>query len=250
MSIINYLIIKNQDKLSNSDIEILQVLEKHMDQVKDSTINELAAMTYTSASSFFRLVQKLGFNSFTEFKFYIKNEIDKSNKEFYFSNDIFLKNIKNQLDITDKINQDNIKLVAEALINSKYIYCYSTGWKQEKLSQNFISDISLYNIEISYIRSIEEFRKIKKSNDSTVIIVSYSGDLASYREKVKELKENKVKIIGICLNKNSPLDKISDISLLYINSDHFNDLIHWQTFSVYYIFEKIIYELSNLTVDN
>lgn len=250
MSIINYLIIKNQDSLSNSDIDILKILDKNISKIKDSTINELALITYTSTSSFFRLVQKLGFNSFTEFKFYIKNEIDKNNREDKLSNNLFLTKLEEQLEVTDKINQDKIRLVAETLMNSKNIYCYSTGWKQEKLSQNFISDISLYNIEISYIRSIEEFVKIKKTSDSTVLILSYSGDLAAYHDKVKELKDNKVKIIGLCLNKNSPLDKISDISLIYLNNDKDSNFVHWQTFSVYYIFEKIIYELTKIMINN
>ncbi|MEG0320467.1 MAG: MurR/RpiR family transcriptional regulator, partial [Niameybacter sp.] len=53
---------------SDSEKELIEYIQNHMDQVVKMSVHELAKEAYTSASTVIRLVKKIGFKGFKEFK--------------------------------------------------------------------------------------------------------------------------------------------------------------------------------------
>ena len=65
----------HQNRLSDTEREILAFMLNNEQFVADSTISALAHKTFTSTSSIIRLTKKLGFSGFAELKFFVKNSL-------------------------------------------------------------------------------------------------------------------------------------------------------------------------------
>lgn len=246
MSILKKLAIEHKSILSESDFQIIELLDNNITKIPTSTISEISDISFTSSSTLFRLVKKIGFKSYNEFKYRIKSKIDSKEdlESSDFSSD-FLREISNKISWTDIISKDSIEKAAYAILRSKNLYFYATGWKQSKIGESLITDFNLYNIHFETIRSIDEFQKIKLDKQSLVLILSYSGDLNYIKKDIIELKNKKVKIVGISMFSDNQLSKLSDYSIQYSQISFNNESYkHWNVLTIEFLMEKLLYEIS------
>lgn len=74
------LITKHQKALGDLDKTILRYVLDNKKEVQQLGITELATATYTSKSTVLRLVRKLGFAGFSEFKYFLKTSTKELNQ--------------------------------------------------------------------------------------------------------------------------------------------------------------------------
>ncbi|WP_311482217.1 hypothetical protein [uncultured Anaerococcus sp.] len=187
MNVLKSIAIRNKNVLSESDFQIIELLEDNISKIPTSTISEIADITFTSNSTLFRLVKKIGFKSYNDFKYWVRNKLNSEeiiNENF---NSDFIRTIINNLEWTDILSNIVTKNAAHEIINSDNLYFYATGWKQNKIGESFIADLNLYDIHFETIRSIEEFEKIKLNGKSLILIISYRGNLNNIKNKIIEL---------------------------------------------------------------
>lgn len=67
---IEELITKHQKLFGELDKEIIAYMLNNPEQIKKLSITELADITFTSKSTVLRLVKKLGFSGYSEFKYH------------------------------------------------------------------------------------------------------------------------------------------------------------------------------------
>lgn len=118
----------NYSSLTKSDIIICDYLLTNTTQIPKMTLLDLAEKTYSSKSNVLRLIKKLGFSGFTDFKYYLL-ALGEDKKE-----QPFLTNILEQL---ESINFDATSVMFNEMINdATNIYLFATGQDQQIQAKN------------------------------------------------------------------------------------------------------------------
>ncbi|MDF7639628.1 MurR/RpiR family transcriptional regulator [Lactobacillus sp. ESL0791] len=235
-----------QLSLSKSDLEIIKQLDKNINLVPKSNIKELAAISFTSQASLSRLVKKMGFSSFSEFKFRIKDFLNQNKQQTGNPQD-YLSTTIDEIKLTHTLNQAKMNSAAQLILNSAKCYTFGTGWKQLQLLNNFSTDLVYYDENLYSLRTKEDLINSTKSmnENMTVIIASVSGNISTYREAIELLKLKKVKIISITHQQDCELARISDISLFFVDHNLTIPNIHWSAQTLTYLLNLLIYYIVN-----
>ena len=108
---------KDLSSLSNIDMTIYRYVTQNSDKVVYMRVRDIAQNAHVSSSSVMRFIHKIGFNSFPEFKAYLKNDAlqhkPKNTKFTYINENNFPKDIETRLMIVANavFQSDNITTV-------------------------------------------------------------------------------------------------------------------------------------------
>lgn len=214
---LNELINKYAEFLTDNDYHILSYVEKDTEKVANMTIMDLSKQCNMSKSSILRMTKKLGFSGYSEFKYYLKEtaiEKDSSSDVFELSeNDI--KRTVQLFDSQDK--QPVYSLIDEADI----IYAYGTGWGQQNALQELSRYLLSMNKRVYVIPSLKELQVASKNMtpDDLVIIASLSGDIDEVVSDLKKINHLGVSTLSITSFKNNHLAEISTHQLYFQSTD-------------------------------
>lgn len=200
------LIKENKEKFTQTDLGIIDFLLNNENKKLDLSINDLAKKCLTSRTSILRFSKKLGFDGYSEFKFFlnekeIKEEIinkDDENLDYLFekiknSNNIFIYGNGNYEDII----KDSIKSYLKDLGQLSEIF---QGRDEiTTFNKNSLKDSTIFVIDISNDPdSIELLSQISNVNIKKILITdSFSKDfLGEYTIHIKKLEKNKLNLIS------------------------------------------------------
>ena len=183
---IDYIVKKHRLNSLEKDI-LTSIQEKILKQEKIS-IREVAKINYTSTSVIYNCIKKIGFNSFTDLIFYIKNS-------------------KTEVDIDDNLNLP-IKILTsnpDSLIMflSVGIANNITSYMNERIT--LIGRRSIANTHLQLLNK-------NLTNDTVLIVVSESGETDSLLDMIKEANSNNIPIISFVGKNNSSIAKLSTFS--------------------------------------
>lgn len=71
------LVNQHHTQLNENDLYILNFIFQNMELCQGKTVSEIAQLSNASASSIIRIVQKLGFKGYSEFRYFLRNELDR-----------------------------------------------------------------------------------------------------------------------------------------------------------------------------
>ncbi len=227
---------KYAQDLSGNEKDVLKLLADQADTIPKSTINELANRIYISTSSLYRLIKKLGFQGYSDFKFRVTDSL-QTNTIINDSTEKYLENTLNEIKYTHKINQQNLIKAAKLLLDHKDRYVYGTGFKQKQLVDNFASDMMLYGLNFFNVRTLDDLEVAIKnmSSDSVLVFVSLKGIRQDYNKIFDTLELRNIPIISITLDTANPLSMRSEIALYYADQDIASELTHWRSISLLYL---------------
>lgn len=118
--------------------------------------------------------------------------------------------IEEILNVFEKIEEDNFILMENLILKSKNIFVYGLG-RSGFIGRCFV--MRLFHLGFnSYF--VGETITPKFKRDDLIIFISCSGEKSTLFEIAKICKKEKGKILTITSNKNSPLSKISDFSII------------------------------------
>lgn len=221
---LNYL--KNNSSSANQIIA--EYLLENIENIENFTLNSLSESTNTSYATVCRFFKSLGLDGFKNFKKKITNCKTDYSRFLETENPIF----DSLSDLTPKIISQKIhsfyssviscarpdtkmlEKAIELLSESNITYCVGLG--TSAVSAHYAS-IKLFRLNMSCSYDTDMIiAKMKVSlltSDSTVLIISSSGRTKSILEIAEAAKIAGAKIVSICDFYNSPLAKLSDISL-------------------------------------
>ena len=130
------LINDNYDKLNENDLHIWNYLLSHKEECKSLSIQGLAAKCNVSHTTIYRFIKKLGLESYSELKIYLKME-SKQKKSFN-SKEIF-KVAEDYKDTIDLVLKQDVCDLYEMLENAGHIYAYGMAAIQRMASQGLKS---------------------------------------------------------------------------------------------------------------
>lgn len=234
----------DKNTLSRNDMDILHELDKNINLIPNSNIKELASTSFTSQASLSRLIKKIGFSSFSEFKLRVSDSLAQSdNKEVNIQD--YLASTIEEIKITHALNNDKIKDAAKLILSSPDCYTYGTGWKQLQLLNNFSNDMIYYGKRFFSLRTKDDLADSAKLMDenSLIIIASISGNIDSYKRALDILKIKKVKIITLTLKQNCELLNYSDKPLFFIDKNLSLTSTHWPAQTITYLLNLLIHTI-------
>jgi DNA-binding MurR/RpiR family transcriptional regulator len=208
-------------------------------------VRDIALEAHVGTSSVMRLIHKMGYDSYTDFKEYIidKKELEKgsSNTAIPFSLDIFSNDIEQRLDNLAHrvIESDNIIFTG---VGSSGLIC---DYAARRLAGVGINTFSFSDVTYPIAS------KLQNTTNTLVIALSISGETNEIIEVLTSLRSNKdVYISCITPKLNSSIAELSDFVLTYrINEHRINT--HYDLTSqlpTVYLTERLtdlVYQLSN-----
>lgn len=253
MAYFRYLRTVYEDQLTQTDQSVIKRLEENMQLIPKSTLSELAKQVYTSTTSLHRLVKKLGFNGYTEFKYIIEEylEAEENNKFGKISENLYFKETIEDIQITYQLNEEKFSSIVSDMILHNDLYCFGTGWKQKQIVDNFANDLLYYGHSLKTLRNKDDLEIASKHLDenSMIFIVSLSGNMEGYEETMEYISSKGVVTVGVTIHSDNPLSNLVTHALHFLDSSLDLDNHHWSSIPLSFIFDQLSHEYAIYSKD-
>ena len=190
---------------------------KNKEELKIKNIEDAL---YISSSTIIRACKKLGYSSFSKFKFSLINIRENENENKVNDFKKVKETIKSDfLKTLGILNEETIDKIVESIKNSKRIFCIGLCMSSQ-FSTEFNRQLKLLGFwSNDYIEkyAIERIPEIAGPDD-LIIVFSLSGEDSEINNILINSKMNGVKIACICSLGNNTLGNISDIVLSVYNT--------------------------------
>ncbi len=204
----------HQNRLSDTEREILAFMLNNEKFIADSTISALAHKTFTSTSSIIRLTKKLGFSGFAELKFFVKNSLADGTAPAF---DFLESGRQDILKTYEGLMNTDFEPILQKISSAKTIYLYGTGFAQRNAIQEFAKSMLACGKFTHVIPASSEFKgsvSVMRPDD-LVIVASLSGETESALPAIRALAARKVPMIAITALGVNTLSAAADYSLHY-----------------------------------
>ncbi len=224
-NLINYY---NKSEKNDIYYKVVERILGNIHAVKDATIYELADMCYSSPATISRVVKKLGFRNYTDFKAQINYALrnyrylnmntrdvelaeDSDIIQFYFN---FL--INNILNIKEKIEYSQIARISDCLNRAEEVLFYAGS--QVIPTQTLQKDLIVSNKKsIVYDDFISQEQSLDRIREGTVVfaIIANLVEMTPIRSILKRAKNLGAYVITICSGEKNEYLKYSDIQICF-----------------------------------
>lgn len=204
--------------LTSNELRIYKFCQENPADVYKMKIHELAERVYTTAPSISKLVKKLGFNSFQEFKVDVRDVFSIS-KNSQHHNSFVSEYIQEMQDALTKVSESKVKAFCDFLSDCSTIITWGYGTSDSVA--NYVS----YNLMVLGFNILNETdytncnvrSRFLTANDC-VLIVSNSGESEMLEEIIFNARKNGIKVAAITSRENSTLALKADAALIYKNA--------------------------------
>ncbi len=197
-------------KLTYTEQVIYNYLRYNVDKIPYLHVRDIATEAHAGSSSVMRLIHKMGFNSYTDFKTYIKKQKQadaiQENISQPFSPEDYPENLQEILgQLADKIlNSDNLIFTG---VGASGVIC---DYGSRRFAGMGINSFSFSDVTYPIAS------KLRNTAYNLVIALSISGETNEIIEVLTSLRTNKdITIAAITPNPNSTIAQLCDIVLPY-----------------------------------
>jgi len=217
--------IRKNTKLSDNEQQIVTYILENLDEVPKLSSRELAKRCYTTATSVVRLVKKLGYDNYNEFKYNLvsslKNtpldnlEINQNDNAFVLLNKMAMLE-KEAIDQTKEIL--DVQMLQEIVLSTKDmtyidIICSDTNKHIAFYASHYL--LTIGKVVSVYDDSDKQFHLcLNVPSNHFVIFITKSGASKQFEKYLKILKQRGIKTMLITGNNNTLLSELCDYTLL------------------------------------
>lgn len=203
---------ENYELLTSSECVLLHYILDHLALVQKMTCQKLADQCGVSKTVVINMSQKLGFEGYTDLKFYLKNQNKIEPIES-------LENVENSIisnvSRTVHLNKpETMVKTAEMIAKAKCVYVVSRG--TSKAVGSYFSHLLLtLNVKCINIPDYNLLSIIAKqmTHEEVLLAISLSGHTPIIVETAKLVKAYGNSLISLTAFTNSPLNQYSDVAL-------------------------------------
>lgn len=212
--------------LTNSEQKVFTYIYHNEQKVMTMKINDLAKATFTSKTVIINLAQKLGFEGFSDLKYYLKTSYNNENSNKLLEDLQY--SLKENIERTFKVIDIALyKNIAKEIIKAKAVYVFARG--TSKAAGHHLNHMLLtlgikcifvqdYNLSTIVGNTLEK--------DEMVILISLSGKTSKILEIANIAKMKGCKTLAITSFGTNELAKISDYTFACVSDEtetKFND---------------------------
>lgn len=227
---------KDLSSLSDIDLSIYRYVTQNSDKVIYMRVRDIAQNAHVSSSSVMRFIHKIGFNSFPEFKTYLKNENlttkPEKTKFTYINETNFPKDIETKLMIIANLVFQSDNITTLGMGDSAFLAEYaarrmaSLGFNTTPVTDPFYPLLA----------------KLRNTTNNIIFCFSVSGETTELIELINDfVNDEDVKLVCITSNENSTIAKMSRYVLNYYEKTHHlnNNYDMSSQIPVMYIIERL-----------
>lgn len=204
--------------LTKNDLRIYKFCQENPSDVYEMKIHELADRVYTTAPSISKLVKKLGFNNFQEFKVNIRDAFTLSRNSQH--HNMFISQYAQEFqDALIKVPEIKVNAFCDFLADCDSIITW--GYGTSGSAANYLS----YNLMVLGLDAHSEsdytncnVRSRFMSANDCLVLVSNSGESEMLDEIISNARKYGVKVAAITSKLNSTLGRQADMALVYKNA--------------------------------
>lgn len=217
--------------LSSKELEIMQYVYDHSDEIISMSIQTFAKEINYSTSTVIRFCRKLGFSGFPEFKYFLKNLKLQKKTDPESTDGLSVTSIKNSIksdleSTASLLSSDDIFQIAKLLSENPPIYLYSPAGLTDISVSYLESMLFMSNCQKIYkttaSKALRHFIQTADKN-SIFIFISNSGRFASTLNLAKEARLHGMTVISISSIENNDLAEVSNYNLRFFSQKREND---------------------------
>lgn len=216
------LVFEKETELNELDLDILNYVLNHQQEVQTLGIMQLADVTHASKSSILRMTKKLGFSGYSEFKYFLRHKVNQETIQIQQETNIFDQQLEDiQRTIAD-LHQSNIQPILELLHQSQTIYCFATGFIQKIALDEFYTRMLSLNKRTLVLPNKTELDMVMPmvSEKDCVIVASLSGETEEIKPNLLSLEMRHIPVISLTATGDNYFARHSHAHLHYY-SDFF-----------------------------
>lgn len=211
-------LLKDYEFLTLNERRVLKYVMDHPSDILKMTTSTIGQKCNVSKTVLINLSQKLGFEGFSDFRFYIKSELQKETPNKY---EYFESGIADAVIRTTEINlPDNLEHIAKDILGSRIIYVISRG--SSKAVGQYLGDMLLKLNKVAVINPDFNMLSLIPQNmddNDLIVAISLSGDTKVVVDTVKRAKMKNRKVISITSYSQNTLSGLSDHCVYCVESN-------------------------------
>ncbi|URZ17738.1 MurR/RpiR family transcriptional regulator [Clostridium felsineum] len=226
----------NNAILTELEKVMLNKIQNYINKNEKVGIDIIAKECFVSKSAIIKLSKKLGYSGYSEMYYTILSTANNAQK-------LDFSNTSGIIGVNDHL-KENIDMLVEVLreFKDKKIYLDSLGLC-DSAKEYYLQKLLIFGFDAASSYHYEAFRN---SKSGLYFFFSYSGYRAEIIEKVNEAISNNFKVIAFTSNKESPLAKLSYVTVEVggIKSDVEHYLPNFFTANLIILLELVLVEYS------
>lgn len=219
------------NELTNLEKKIVEYILNNPKKILTSTANEMAENLYVSKTSIINLSKRLGFEGYSELRYYVRDYLNNEGQERKFlSYEQILDNLNSEVSKTISLqSKENIIKIVKKIIGSRIVYVIARG-ASGPIASLLSSRLALLGVKAILIEdpNIVDVLGGSLGEDETVIVISLSGETEKILALAKTARLRNIDVIALTAFSNSSLHKIANYNMFcfaHETSTKFNDLI-------------------------
>lgn len=200
------LVNKNYELLTANDREILTVIFRDKQVVREMNSTQLSSFLHISRTTLVRLMKKLGVDTYAEFKLLLNRREEEQATCFYDLEDI----LKEYHVMIDELKKHSYKGVCETIYRADRIYLYGTGNEQKTIAEEFKRIFLSFGkccVDLFDEGEVRFARERFKEKD-LFIAISLSGENEDAVHVVRAVQEHGIKTISLTRWANNTLARM------------------------------------------
>ncbi|CAM3638831.1 MurR/RpiR family transcriptional regulator [Erysipelothrix urinaevulpis] len=239
----------NLNSYNKTEESIAYVL-LNLQQSDDLDIKTIAKRSFTSPSSVTRFIQKLGFNNYKEFRYLLKQSLERpvdddqsiAQSQYLWDNhNAFYENTYRHIAALD------INTLSNRIVQSKDVLCFGFGKARiiSDIFENQLDEMNLLTRKCTYCESLTQL--INTSLDYNSLIVVFISDplyIDLLNDIIKACKKKYIQIAVISLKDTSDIEKGHSITYSLHPNINNADMFHAATmYTPFLIFNDLLVSL-------
>ncbi|MEI2355286.1 MurR/RpiR family transcriptional regulator [Mesobacillus zeae] len=240
---------KHIHALNSNEKDLYNHIIRNMEEVKKSTVRDLALKCYVSPATIIRFLRKIGFSGYSDFIAILKytdiNMVENQNPFVVSQEDYQIEYLKNIYESVRVLDQAKVDKIIQILERKPRIVIMARGLNKS-VGHYFEYIFSGLGFDVIFPED-HYFRKMLlngiHSND-LVFFLSYGGEDEELIWDIEQLNiKSKATVVSITSANNNPVQNMSHINL-YVFADQiqFNDIDMTSRISMIGIIELIAYK--------
>ncbi len=214
------LINENYKKLNDSDLHVLQYIKNHGKECPELSISQLSARCNVSSASILRMAKKLNFSGYSELKYFLRRENQSQPEE---KKRDTIKELNDDIAQTIKVFRQNRmqESLYRKIERADTIYAFGTGHGQRIMLQEFARCFLNVNKNVILLPASTELKIAKENFRETdlLFIASLSGNIAGYKETIRDLEVRGIPMVSVTNLDNNELASFTEYNFYFQNSD-------------------------------
>lgn len=208
-------------RLSDAERYLLEYIYQHIEDISVMSIVTLSEKASVSTATIVRLMKKIGYDGYTDFKYHLKEKVslkDETNTLDTIEHKIQQAIEKNKEEVNKTIQMmsiGNIEDAVQKMYDAEKIYIFARGFSEMIASEMMLKlQLSGKNCEMHNDPNIIQRKSQEIQQNELAVFISLSGETKELIEACKNLNMKKISTMSLLTRVESSLGELSDMSFI------------------------------------